>query len=104
MANPATGSDLQSYKSLRRRIFYLAAAFVPVMVGVFSVSGWLFATFLPGHIIAVVWMVALAAMWTRLSYWRCPGCSGFIGWWPPLVAKCRRCGFPNIVPDGGKIN
>ena len=96
MANLHTSPDLQRYKDLRRRFFYLAGALVPLVYSLALVSAWLFGTYLPAQIAAIAGMAALAAIWIRLSYWHCPNCTGFIGWWPPLVAKCRRCGFPNV--------
>jgi len=97
MASLDCSLDLQRYKNLRRRFLYLACAFVPVVYSLALVSGRLFGTYLPAQITAILGMAALAVIWIRLSYWRCPSCAGFIGWWPPLVAKCRRCGFPNVA-------
>jgi hypothetical protein len=103
MTNFNTGLDVQRYKDLRRRFLYLAGAFVPVVYSLALASGKLFGTYLPAQIVAIGGMVALAAIWIRLSYWRCPNCAGFIGWWPPLVARCQRCGFPNVTSRSGNV-
>jgi hypothetical protein len=100
----ATDSDFASlvkYKLLRKRFLYLAAAFIPSMVILMELSRVLVGSYLPAQIVVFAFLAVLAVLWSRLSYWPCPECKGFIGWWPPLVARCRRCGFP-IVRDEGR--
>jgi hypothetical protein len=93
-ATDAGLSNLQRYKTLRKCFLYLAAAFIPVMVILFGASQVLVGNYLPAEVIGFCTLAVLAAMWVRLSYWPCPECGRFIGWWPPLTARCRHCGFP----------
>jgi hypothetical protein len=93
--------DVKRYTRLRRVFFYLAAAFIPLFVLLAVVSSALFQTYKPADVVAIAWLAVLSILWIRLSYWRCPRCRGFIGWWPPLVARCGRCGFPKASSAGG---
>jgi hypothetical protein len=88
--------SLRRYKLLRKRFLYLATAFVPMMVILFGASQVLVGSYLPAQVIGLVTLAILAVLWVRLSYWPCPECGRFIGWWPPLAARCRHCGFPRI--------
>jgi hypothetical protein len=87
-------SDLQRYKNLRRHFLRLAAAFIPMMVILAGVSQILLGNYVLAQLIGFCTLAILAVMWIRLSYWPCPQCGKFIGWWPPLAVRCRHCGFP----------
>jgi len=93
MASVNATFDLRRFKNLRKLFLWLAAAFIPVIFIVGLTSGSLLGSYLPAQVFALAWMLILAVLWIRLSCWSCPKCGGSVGWWPPLVAKCRRCGF-----------
>ena len=101
----ATAPELTSYRDAwvgyrrRSRIFWLLfLGYVPVVLVVGYVSFWLFGTFTPAFVAAVLYMVAMAVAGNYGGAWRCPRCHRpfFAKWWfyNSFARSCVHCGLP----------